>query len=514
MAGSSHISRVADESGSVRARRLGFSALLWQGSTLISTLSSIILMLFVARLCGPDWYGDLATYLFISSVGATIGSMGLPYSLTKYVSELGGNDNWHAVVTFSRKQIKRAAVSGILAGAGVFVAMVLLSLTKRNDDMWSLTIVAISIPASILLSMTTQLSIGLQDFRSVFLATTISKLFLVSVGVLVVLLNLPLPVYLSVFTASTAIAAIILFRASRICHPYHDDVPLPKGLESKVKGFCRAYWINSMLDLAVWQQSGLFFLWLLMGSSYSGQFSVAYTLTYVLISMLSGSVALSLFPEFSKLYGRGDTQRGRDTFRVGFKANVLLVAPVASALAIGGASITTFLFGVEYSLAGTAISILAVSSGFVALGGLAVHFGYAHEKHATWMKISIVDSIVAIVLFLVLVPVMGFLGAVVVQAGVQVLGVSAVLYIVSARMKTYIPWRHCCIVTGLAAASFLSTSVTLSYFLEGPSFLLAWGLLGSSVYVLLVVALSLRDSDTSTILRTARTMLKAVTSAL
>jgi O-antigen/teichoic acid export membrane protein len=100
-------------------------------------------------------------------------------------------------------------------------------------------------------------------------------------------------------------------------------------VESRAKGYGRALWTNSVLDLAVWQQSGVFFLWLFVGSNYSGQFSIAYTLTYVLIGLLSGSIVSSLFPEFSKLFGSGDAQRGHSTFRVGFKLSWFLEALVS-----------------------------------------------------------------------------------------------------------------------------------------------------------------------------------------
>jgi O-antigen/teichoic acid export membrane protein len=156
------------------------------------------------------------------------------------------------------------------------------------------------------------------------------------------------------------------------------------------------------------------------------------------------------------------------------------------------------------------ISLLAISSGFVAIGGLATSFGYAQEKHFSWMKIALASSVLAIVLFLVLVPIMGLLGAVIVQAGVQVLGISVVLYVVAARMKVQIPWRHCCIVVGLAASSYLTAYFVLGPMFTGTIFLLMWGALGSVIYLLLVIALSFYDPDTSMILRTSKTMLKTI----
>lgn len=499
-----------EETESSRAKRLGFSALLWQGSTLVSTLTSMILALVIARLRGPDWYGNLTTFLFISGVGVTIGAMGIPNTLAKYVSELKGSANRHAAVLFSRRQIKAATRSGFVAAFGVLAVMALLFLGKGYDDVPSLVVIALSVPITILFSSATQLSVGLQDFKSVLVATVVSKAFLVVVGLTVVLLNLPLFVYLSVLTTSTAIGAILQFRASRIFRSDKDTGILPVDVEFRAKGYGRALWINSVLDLAVWQQSGVFFLWLFVGSNYAGQFSIAYALTFSLMCIPSVSIVSSLFPEFSKLYGSGDTQRSYVTFRVGFKANTLLVAPIASALVIGGAGLAAVLFGADFDQAGEATSLLAISSGFVAIGGLAVFFGYAQEKHATWMRISVADSMLAIVLFLVLVPMMGLLGAVIVQGGVQVLGVSIVLYIVAAHMKVHVPWRHCCIVVGLAAASYLTAYSTLGTMFTGTIFLLMWSALGSVIYLILVIALSLYDPDTSMILRTSKTMLKTI----
>jgi O-antigen/teichoic acid export membrane protein len=317
-------------------------------------------------------------------------------------------------------------------------------------------------------------------------------------------------VYLSVLTTSIAIGAILQFRASRIFRSEKDTGILPVDVESRAKGYGRALWINNVLDLAVWQQSGVFFLWLFVGSNYAGQFSIAYTLTYVLIGLLSGSIVSSLFPEFSKLYGGGDAQRGHSTFRVGFKANTLLVAPVATFLVLGGSSLAAVLFGAKFDQAGDAIFLLAISSGFVAIGGLATSFGYAQEKHFSWMKIALASSVLATALFLVMVPLMGLLGAVIVQAWVQVLGISIVLYVVAAHMKVHIPWRHCCIVVGLAAASYLTAYVGLGLMSMGTSFLVMWCALGSVIYVLFVLALAMYDADTFVILRTAKIMLKTI----
>lgn len=484
--------------------------MLWQVSTLISALTSIVLALVIARLRGPDWYGNLSTYLFISGVGATVGAMGIPNALAKYVSELQGSGNRRAAVLFSRRQIKAATKSGLVAAFGVLAVMALLFLGKGYDDVPSLFVMALSVPITILFFSATQLSVGLQDFKSVLVATVASKAFLIVIGLAVVLLNFPLFVYLSVLTTSTAIGAILQLRSSRIFRSEEYSGILPTDVESRAKGYGRALWINSVLDLAVWQQSGVFFLWLFVGSNYSGQFSIAYTLTYVLVGLLSGSIVSSLFPEFSKLYGGGDAQRGHSTFRVGFKANTLLVAPVATFLVLGGTSLAAILFGAKFDQAGEVIFLLAISSGFVAIGGLATSFGYAQEKHLSWMKISIADSLLAVALFVVLVPVMGLLGAVIVQGGVQVLGISIVLYVVAARMKVHIPWRHCCIVAGLAAASYLTAYFVLGPMFTGMIFLLMWGALGSVIYLLLVIALSLYDPDTSMILRTSKTMLKTI----
>ena len=153
---------------------------------------------------------------------------------------------------------------------------------------------------------------------------------------------------------------------------------------------------------------------------------------------------------------------------------------------------------------------LAISSGFVALSGPAVSFGYALEKHTTWLKVSLLDSVLAIALFLLLVPTMGLLGAVIAQSAVQMLGVSIVLCIVAIPMKIPIPWQHGFTVVGLAIASYLAAYLILGTNLSELISFLTWSALGSAIYLLLVSALSVFDSDTSIILRTAKTMVKTI----
>lgn len=102
---------------------------------------------------------------------------------------------------------------------------------------------------------------------------------------------------------------------------------------------------------------------------------------------------------------------------VGFKANSLLVVPAATPLVLGGKSLVAVLFGGSFVEAGKVVFLLAISSGSVAIGALYSSRGYANEKHYTWMKLSV--SILAVAMFLLLVPIVGLMGAVIAQASVQ-----------------------------------------------------------------------------------------------
>ena len=320
MSESHDVARPLQKTVSSQSKKLGFSALLWQCSTFFSAVTSIVLTLVIARLRGPDWYGDLATFLFISSLGAIVGAMGIPSVLAKYVSELEGSSNRHIAMIFSRRQIRTVVKTGLVAAFGVFAAMALLFIGKGYDDVPSLIVIAVSVPVTILLAAATQLSVGLQDFKSVLVATIVSKTILISVGLTVVLLDCPLFVYLSVVTMSTAIGAILQFRSSRIFRIKDETEVVPADVVSRAKSYGRTLWINRILDFAVWQQSGVFFLWLFVGRNCSGQFSVAYMITYTIISLLSGSIVTSLFPELSKLYGAGGQKRGHHHLQGGVQS--------------------------------------------------------------------------------------------------------------------------------------------------------------------------------------------------
>jgi O-antigen/teichoic acid export membrane protein len=509
----SPITVCSDQRHADRAKRLGFSALLWQSATLITTLTTIILTLIIARVRGPDWFGDLSTYIFVSAVGATFGAMGIPNALSKYVSELEGNSQRKIAAKYARRQIAIVSRSGTIAGLVLLILMATVFLGKGYDDFASLAVIAISVPITVLSTAATQLSVGFQNFRSVLWASIVSRSFLIVIGLAVVLLMLPLFLYLSVVNVSLVIGIALQLKSSRIYDCNVESTVIPYDLESRAKGYSRALWVNTVLDLAVWTQSGTFFLWLLVGSDSAGQFSIAYTVTFTVISLLSGSITASLFPEFSRLYGAGDAPRGRETFRVGFKANALLVAPIASALVFGGTTLASVLFGARFDLAGEVIFILAISSGFVAIGALAASFGYAHEKHATWMKVSASMSILAIALFLVLVPILGLLGAVIVQSGVWVLSTCILYYLVRTVLRMQIPWRFGSIVVGSAAVSYAITYLAINPFLNGLLFLLVWGTLGTLVYFGFVFGLSRYDSDTCTILRTTKSMLFTIVGA-
>lgn len=491
-----------------RARRLGVSAALWQGSVLFSTLTTIFLTLIIARVRGPDWFGDLSTFLFISSVGSTVGAMGIPNVISKYVSELDGKKNRQGTAAFSRRQILLVFKSGIMSALGVLAAMTAVFVAKGYDDYASLAVIAISVPVTILFSAATQLSVGLQDFRSVLVANVVSKFFLIIVGLTVVLLEFPLFLYLAVMTCSVGIGAVLQYRASRIFRSGGGVESIPEGLESRARGYGRALWVNSVLDLAVFTQAGTFVLWLFTGSDQAGQFSIAYTLTFTITSLVSGSIVTSLFPEFSRLYGTRDTEGGIMTFRVGFKANALVIIPTSAMLVLGGSSLASILFGASFDQAGEVVFMMAFSSGFLAVGALATSFGYAHEKHATWMWVSVSMSVLAILLFLILVPTMDLLGAVIVQSAVWILSTCILYYLVVSRLKLSIPWRFCSTVAIAAALVYSAIYLAAASVFSGLPLLLVWGVSGTLAYLAIVGLLSKYDDDASVILRTATTIIR------
>jgi len=491
-----------------RARRLGVSAVLWQSSVLFSTLTTIFLTLIIARVQGPDWYGDLSTFLFISGVGSTVGAMGIPNAISKYVSELDGKKNRRGAAAFSRKQIRMVFKSGIISAVGVLAAMTAVFVAKGYDDYASLVVIAISVPVTILFSAATQLSVGLQNFRSVLVSNVVSKSFLIVVGLTVVLLDFPLFLYLAVMTCSVGIGAVLQYRASRIYRFEGGGEPIPEGLESRARGYGKALWVNTVLDLILFTQAGTFFLWLFAGSDVAGQFGIAYTLTYTITALVSGSIVASLFPEFSRLYGARDTEGSIATFRIGFKANALVIIPTTAMLVLGGSAIASVLFGASFDQAGEVVFMLAFSSGFVAVGTLTSSYGYAHEKHATWMWVSVSMSVLAIFLFIVLVPTMGLLGAVIVQSSVWILSTCICYYLVISWLKLSIPWRFCGIVAIAAALVYSAIFFAVAAVFSGLPLLLVWGSSGTVAYLAIVWLLSKYDDDASTILRTAATILR------
>lgn len=408
------------------------------GTKMIHTLLAFGLAVLLARVLGPEGYGNYAFAFAVITLLAIPAHAGLPPLIVRETAKAGAKRDW-------------AMMKGLWLWSNRFIAVVSLGVVAAVGfallfgEQWfggerrSTLLAGLLLVPSIALGLSK--SAALRGLGKVVIGQLPDNI--VRPGSLLILLvaamwlvpgiatNPQGAMLLHVLAGLLALGlATILLRRS-----------CPKEIAEVKKPTKQAdYWRRAAFPLAlvtglqlINTQADLVILGLLREDAEVGNYRVVVQMSNLVIF---GLVAINqvLHPHFAALYSSGDLARLQRLVTIGARA-ILALALVPVALFVSmGESILGWVFGAEYMFGAVPLAILALgqlaNAGFGPVGALLNMTGHEHDT----MKGMIVAIIANLVLNIMLIPTLGMVGAAIATATSFVLWNAILWFFVRRRL--------------------------------------------------------------------------------
>lgn len=378
----------------------------------INILLTLVIGVLLARTLGPENYG---VYAFVLSLVTLMGlptKAGLPTLLVRETAKNQLNEKWGLIRgLFKLSNIFVFTYSLILtAGAGLFVWWQWggEDAIKANTFLWALLL----LPLIAYEGVRTGTLRGLRWVVSSQLPQLLVRplVMILLIGSCLLLGKELTSITAIQFNALAALAAFIV-------GVYFLNKALPKEVKKATSEYDFKPWAISLLPLSLFaglrmldSQVSILLLGILGTAEEVGLFRVAAT-GATLVAFGLTAVNMALAPQVARLYNAGEMEKLQRTITLSTRAVALVSFPVALVLILWGKELITLVFGVEYSGAATALSILCVGQLVNAsVGSVAVVLNMTGNDKKTLYGV-LVALVSNVSLAFIMIPLFGINGA-------------------------------------------------------------------------------------------------------
>lgn len=424
------IARIRETRSRNEVMRKGFGVLV---ANIAGTLFALVLQILLARILGAAEFGIYIYVLSWVTALQTVAVMGADTAIIRYVAAYRGAGaiaNYWAFRKYSAKHVRYYTTATTLL---LVLATVLLHRSLGDHKAAIFFVGALVLPAYVL--MTIRGSI-LQGHKKVVQSQALQSVFRFAVIFsLLAVLIISAPQYLNALTtlgiygigamASAIWLGAFVAKSQPECGSAADDITIKNEWRSVMRDMFvisgSQYLIASVSVLLI----GMF-----MDSTQAGLFSVATRISQ-LVSFGITAVNMALAPTISELHARNDASGLQYTVTLAARGVAAFTVPVILLLITCGYWLLS-LFGKNFVEAYPAMIILIIGQLVIALCG-SVGFLLTmtgHQSDAS--KVIVCSGIGAVLLNLLLIPILGMIGAAVATMFVTA-GRSLVLWIIVRR---------------------------------------------------------------------------------
>ena len=404
-------------------RRPGLGAEIARGGAgviVVAVANRVVLLLtaiLLARLLGPDGYGQYSYALAWALLLAVLAKLGSRELLIREIATYQLRGNWDRILGLLRRATQVVTAVSVLVGAAL--AGVVLAFADRLGADRVATLLWASILAPTL-ALATVRAAALKGFRRVVAGKAQEQI--VGPAILLVAVAaywlgdwpLDAPTVMSLHVAGTMVAfatGVILLRRA-----------LPPQVAVATATYEDRRWLGSALPLAVLggarlvhRQTDIVMLGLFLAAADVGIYRTAVTGS-LLVILATDAVVDQLSPYAARLHARGDTERLRRLVTSSTRAMTLTAMPLAVAFVLAGDRILSVVFGPEYATGHAALAILGVAQMLsVAAGPAPMLLNMSGHERSTARSFTI-SALFNVALNAVLIPVAGTIGAAVATA--------------------------------------------------------------------------------------------------
>jgi O-antigen/teichoic acid export membrane protein len=427
--------------GKASARGSFFLFLGKTSSTIIMAIASIL----VARLLGPENYGLYVVAMIIPSILVTLSDFGISSSLIKFCAQFSAERKDKKVVSL----IKTGILFNLILALLISLVLLLFSesiatwVLRRPSLDLIIRFTTVYVVGQMFLNIVVSVFIGLDKTEKSGLIMNVqaiikavaSPLLVLGMGVLGAVLGAGVGVLLAAVTGIT----MLVFHLYAVDKKSGEgNVNFTQGLRIMITYGMPLY--LSILILGLLTQYKSFLLALFVSDAEIGNYTIAINFS-VLITLISYPIATSLFPAFSKLSIKKEQDAVERMFKFSVKYVSLLLIPASIALAVLSKEAVYTLYGSQYQLAPSYLSIYVLS--FLCAGfGMYVVSSFFNGQGDTMatLRINIINICLAAPLAFIATFLYGVLGLVISLVATDFLSNAYALYLARKKYKVTVDW--------------------------------------------------------------------------
>ncbi len=438
----------------------------------------------VARYLGPEKYGVYSFVIWFLGTAGLLVNLGIPTTLTKYVSEYLGKGNFAAVSSIFSRLFRFEIISGVAVTVLLFFTAPLIAGWYGNPHLsLYLRVASLVILPMGLMWLYNGLFFGLQRFDLIALVNLLAS----PLTLIIILLVLYLGGKIEWLVAVSAIANVLLVAGyvyyKRTKAPFIRQGVSADNLSDRLLKFSASAFVIVVLQAVVWERFGIFFLSIFSTPSEIAFYNVAFIFASRTIILLPGALTGILLPAMSEVYGAGNKEELARVHVTGTRYLAMLSFP----LCLGGIALSGQLFpalyGSSYHPASLvfAVLILGGTVGSIATSSSSLLFGA--ELQRVVVKVGLASAALNIGASWLLVPVLQAKGAALATTFGQVIGgVLLIAYAYKTYMKQKFPASYMlriliasalmgCVAFALSEAVGGWLGLALAFFVSLPLYL-------------------------------------------
>ena len=416
-------------------------------------VTGIAMSILIARYLGPELMGEYSYVIWLIGIIALVISLGLPNTITKFLSELiGGEHKEHARILYA-KLLQLQFIIALIVSIILMAAFYLQLLPGKGDYY---LIAFLSLVPVCMSAFLTAVFHGFQNFRITSIIGSGINLFQLALAVVFIKLDAGLNGLVAILLISGMIQAIILLKSIKLKVDFTGRLKIPGEIRNNVARYSMHVYWTILLSMIVWQKSEIFFLKIYSTSEAIAFYSIAFNIVLILVSLASLFAAV-IFPVLSNFHGAGDRQGVQNIYNKSIKAVFIFYLPLCIFFIANAKPLVALMYSSEYSAVSPLLIILLVSTLFSALGIIFANVILAVNRADIQAKYVTLQAAVNIVLDFVLIPQFGATGAALANSAIRIASFFVWLWIVQKQLGFPFPWKEIsrCILPNIPLAFIL-----------------------------------------------------------
>ncbi len=422
----------------LESSRVARGAVLLSAVQLLFLATAYVIQVFLARILGPTDYGSYGTVLSVLSVGLLVVSSGIPYAISKRVSE-----NISAARSIRNKGLQlETALILVCCAAYIAISSALGQVFNDESLVLLFQVAVLTLPTYGIYSVISFYLNGRQEFGKQTAAQTAYYIARVALIIGFVISGFHLVGAL----IGNALAPIVGLLAAYMLIEREEEIPVEE--ESLDNSYDL---VRSLLAFAVPATAFVVFLTLLsnidiwavkalipLNPETAGYYNAAYQFARIPL-YVGQALVIVLFPALSKMISSGDKQNVQRYVDMGLRYMGVMASIVFLLVGAFSTELIDFMYGQAYSPSTPILVILVAALSVQAMLGLCLSILSSGDYPQTATFLCVILVTIQILLLFLLVPSLGMTGAALSTLAISVVGFLMALTVIRKKISSSLP---------------------------------------------------------------------------